>query len=399
MTLSFCAIVKNEEKNLPHCLDSVKSIADEFIILDTGSADKTPEIARNFGANVYSFEWCDDFAAARNAALKYVTGEWVLVLDADERLVPEIIPILKQAIAVESHLLINLIRQETGALQSPYSLVSRLFRRHPDLQFSRPYHASIDDSLQALLLNEPHWQIVQLPQVAILHDGYQASAIAAGNKLDRARTAMEGYFARHPNDAYVCSKLGALYVQMGAIDRGIEVLQTGLAAVSIELPVLYELHYHLGIAYTRAAQIDRAVTHYQSAIAIDILPVLKLGAYNNLGNLLKDLGHFNLALAAYQTVLKIDPTLAIAHYNIGLTLKSMGQLEQAIEAYQQAIQLNSNYAAAHQNLGVVLLKIGRVSESLKSFKQAIDLYHLEKSPLAEQLSNGLKDMGLGIVDS
>jgi glycosyltransferase involved in cell wall biosynthesis len=396
MNLSFCAIVKNEEKNLPRCLESVKAIADELIILDTGSTDKTPEIARSFGAKVYSFDWCDDFAAARNAALAYVTGDWVLVLDADERIEPEIIPLLKQAIAVYSHLLINLMRQEIGASQSPYSLVSRLFRRHPALYFSRPYHASIDDSLQILLQQEPQWQIVQLPQVAILHDGYQASAIAAGNKLDRAKKAMEGYFSNHPDDAYVCSKLGALYVQMGAPDRGIEVLKTGLAGASIEWPVLYELHYHLGIAYTRTAQFERAVAHYQSAIAIDILPALKLGAYNNFGNFLKERGHFQLALEAYEIVLKIDPTLAIAHYNLGLTLKAMGKLEKAIEAYQQAIHLNPNYAAAHQNLGVVFLKIGRVSESLIAFKTAIDLYRTENSPTAEQLSRGLKEMGLDV---
>jgi tetratricopeptide (TPR) repeat protein len=396
MFLSFCAIVKNEEKNLPHCLESVKSIADELVILDTGSTDKTPEIARSFGANIYSFDWCDDFAAARNAALSYVTGNWVLVLDADERLAPEILPQLKQAIAVDSHILVNLMRQEIGASQSPYSLVSRLFRRHRSLYFSRPYHASIDDSLQLLLQQELHWKIVQLPQVAIFHDGYQASAIAAGNKLDRAQKAMEGYFYKNPHDAYVCSKLGALYVQMGAIDRGIEVLKTGLDGQSIELPVLYELHYHLGIAYTRAAQFDRAITHYQSAIAIDILPALKLGAYNNFGNLLKEAGHFQLALEVYQTILKIDSTLAIAHYNLGLTLKSMGELEKAIAAYDRAIQLNSNHAAAHQNLGVVLLKVGRVAESLISFKTAIDLYRLENSPVAEQLSNGLKEMGFDV---
>jgi glycosyltransferase involved in cell wall biosynthesis len=210
MKLSLCAIVKNEENTLPRCLESVRTIIDEAIVLDTGSTDATVDIAREFGAKVHSFEWCDDFAVARNAALNYVTGEWVLVLDADEALTPEIIPELQQAIQSDRRILVNLIRKEIGALQSPYSLVSRLFRRHPNLYFSRPYHASIDDSLQALLQREPQWQVVQLPTVAILHDGYRAGAIAAGNKLDRARKAMEGFFAKHPDDAYVCSKLGAL---------------------------------------------------------------------------------------------------------------------------------------------------------------------------------------------
>ena len=66
MDLSLCAIVKNEEKNLPQMLSSVKDLVGEMVVLDTGSSDRTREIAGEFGARVYSFEWCDDFAVARN---------------------------------------------------------------------------------------------------------------------------------------------------------------------------------------------------------------------------------------------------------------------------------------------------------------------------------------------
>ena len=139
--LSLCMIVKNEATRLPQCLRSVQAVVDEMIVLDTGSTDETPAIARQFGAKVFESTWQQDFAAARNEALAQVTGDWVLVLDADETLTPECVGAIRQAIAVEDHLVVNLIRQEIGAAQSPYSLVSRLFRRHPDLSFSRPYHA------------------------------------------------------------------------------------------------------------------------------------------------------------------------------------------------------------------------------------------------------------------
>ena len=80
-------IVKNEEHFLPNCLASVIGVVDEIVVLDTGSTDRTCEIAISAGARLEHFEWCDDFAAARNAAVSYATGDWVLVLDADEVLV------------------------------------------------------------------------------------------------------------------------------------------------------------------------------------------------------------------------------------------------------------------------------------------------------------------------
>lgn len=83
-TLSLCMIVKNEEKHLVRCLRSVRDVVDEIIIVDTGSTDKTVDIAKVFGAKVYDFPWTGDFSAARNHSLAQATGNWILVLDADE---------------------------------------------------------------------------------------------------------------------------------------------------------------------------------------------------------------------------------------------------------------------------------------------------------------------------
>jgi len=81
-------IVKNEEAALARCLESVKALVDEMIIVDTGSTDKTVDIARGFGAEVHRFEWRDDFSAARNESLRYCKGDWALILDADEAIDP-----------------------------------------------------------------------------------------------------------------------------------------------------------------------------------------------------------------------------------------------------------------------------------------------------------------------
>jgi len=417
MSISLCMIVKNEENTLPKCLNSVKDVVDEMVVLDTGSSDRTPEVAQQFGAKVHHFQWSNNFSAARNAALKYVTGDWVLVLDADEMLTPNIVPYMHDAIQSDEYILINLIRQEVGAVQSPYSLVSRLFRNHPEIRFERPYHALVDDSVATILKKEPHWQVGYLQGVAILHTGYQKNAIAQNNKSAKAQAAMLEFLSTHPNDPYVCSKLGALYVETGNISQGIELLQRGLNQVtgSLSSPntnrlrgldnqqtiqpeenyeILYELHYHLGIAHNHLKNPQKALAYYQAAIKLPIYPMLKLGAYNNLGNLLKDAGDLNSAKKAYETALKIDPNFATGHYNLGMTLKALNLFSDAIACYQKAIKLNPYYAEAYQNLGVVQLKVGNLQASMTAFKNAILLHEQHNPAEAKRLRQGLYEMGL-----
>ncbi|MGB3758700.1 MAG: tetratricopeptide repeat protein [Rivularia sp. (in: cyanobacteria)] len=397
MKISLCAIVKNEESTLSKCLSSAKKFVNEIVILDTGSTDKTVKVAQGYGAKVHHFEWCNDFSAARNEALKHVTGDWILVLDADETLAPEIIPQLREAIQREEYLLINLVRDEIGAAQSPYSMVSRLFRNHPEIKFSRPYHALVDDSVSEILQKEPHWQIGYIQGIAILHSGYQQSQINRKNKLVKAQAAMEEFFANNPDDPYVCSKLGALYIDLGKIPQSIQLLSKGVSSSSENYEILYELYYHLGIAYSRLKNHQQAIAHYQAAIKLPIYPILKLGAYNNLGNLLKEKGDLNGAKKAYETIIKIDPSFVIGYYNLGMTYKAMGLFKEAIAAYVKAIDLNSEYAQAYQNLGVVLLKAGYVEDSLTAFKEAIHLHVKQNNHFeAEQLRKGLKEMGLEV---
>jgi glycosyltransferase involved in cell wall biosynthesis len=392
--ITFSIIVKNEEKNLPQCLDSVRELVDEIVVLDTGSTDKTVAIAKKYGAEVYYFEWCNDFAIARNEALKYLTGDWVLVLDADEVLNPAIIPAIRTAIDNPKRILVNLIRQEIGATQSPYSSVSRLFRRHPALKFARPYHAIIDDSLQQLLQQETDWQIVDLAEVAVFHYGYQAESIASQDKYNRARMIMEGFYHQNPNDPYVCSKLGALYVKIGETAKGTELLKKGLRGTKIEPSVLFELHYHLGNTYARSNKPNLAAKQYQEAIRQPIMPLLKIGAYNNFGSLLQAAGQLQLAQQAYETVLKIDPNLAITHYNLGMNYKAMGKLDKSIECYRQALKIDPDYASARQNLGVALLKNKQVVEGLAEFQQAITLHEQNNNDReAKKLREGLQEIG------
>jgi len=89
ITISLCMIVKNEQDTLARCLKSVKNIVDEIIIVDSGSSDKTKEIAANFTPNIYDFKWIDDFSAARNYSFSKATKEYIFWLDADDVILEE----------------------------------------------------------------------------------------------------------------------------------------------------------------------------------------------------------------------------------------------------------------------------------------------------------------------
>ena len=92
-------IVKNEEQFLDQCLAALDGVAHQIVVVDTGSTDRTVQIAKAHGAEVHHFDWCDDFAAARNFALEHARGDWVLVLDADEVLTTEGLNGLRQDMA------------------------------------------------------------------------------------------------------------------------------------------------------------------------------------------------------------------------------------------------------------------------------------------------------------
>ena len=226
--LSLSMIVRDEEQQLGACLESVKGFCDELVVVDTGSTDNTIAIAKEAGARVEAIEWPGDFTPARNKALEFVSGDWVLVLDADELLLDDVKPALQALMAQPDVLVINLLRYEDGAVQSPYSSVSRLFRKHPAIQWSRAYHSMIDDSVEELLKSESQWRVVDCAEPALFHTGYRPEQLIAGNKANRLREAMEAELASKPGDPYACAKLGGLEVDQGNTTRGLALLEMGL---------------------------------------------------------------------------------------------------------------------------------------------------------------------------
>jgi glycosyltransferase involved in cell wall biosynthesis len=148
--LSLCMVVKNEEHNLPRCLDSVRGLASEFIVVDTGSTDATPRIASDYGAEVIAFNFSrPDFAAARNRGLAQARGRWILVLDADETLDGGSARMVRQLVAADENAgyLLERHNHSSDSEDSNRDYVVRLFPNRPDYRYRGRVHETIDGSI------------------------------------------------------------------------------------------------------------------------------------------------------------------------------------------------------------------------------------------------------------
>ncbi len=184
--LSVCMIVKDEEELLPRCLDSVTGIADEIIIVDTGSTDHTKQIASEYSAQLFDYTWSNDFAAARNESIRHASGKWILVLDADEYLAKEEYDDWEQFLESEkplNHLaytlpVINFTGDNASDDEISTAPVTRLFPNFKGIFFERPIHEQLTRGAQGELY---HKKIA----MNIYHTGYQAKRLIEKNKHER----------------------------------------------------------------------------------------------------------------------------------------------------------------------------------------------------------------------
>ncbi len=387
MQLSLSMVVRDEAARLERCLTSVAGFVDEMVVVDTGSQDETVAIAERLGARVEHLPWPGDFAPARNHALQAVRGEWVLVLDGDEQLLPEAIPLLRKLMAEPEALLINLLRLEEGARQAPYSSVSRLFRRHPAIQWSGAYHAQIDDSVSTLLQSEPQWRVLDCPIPALRHEGYRPELLAGSGKAERLRAAMEAELSRHPGDPYACAKLGGLEWSEGHGQRAVALLEEGLAHCGAEQTAeRFELLLHLALARSAAAP-AQAADLYRQALALPLNPRVAVAAQLNLSVLLLEQGLLAEAAEQAEAATAAAPELARAWLQRGLVARQRGELQGAVEAYRQAIARDPELAEAHQNLAVACLLSGDIQGARSGFRRALSCLRLQgRSAEAEALA-------------
>lgn len=187
--LSICLIVKNEEKNLPACLDSVQGLADEIIVVDTGSQDGTVEAATRKGAKIFHHPWQNDFSLARNFSLDQATQEWILWLDADDRLKDGDRQAIRALVDAEarppSQAFGFLVKNSgDGGLTGTVFNQVRLFPNRKELRFESPIHEQILPSLERAGVP------VRFLPITVLHTGY-ADPVTAREKQKRNREMLE----------------------------------------------------------------------------------------------------------------------------------------------------------------------------------------------------------------
>lgn len=222
MRVSLCMIVKNEEACLSECLRSVRGVADEIIVVDTGSTDGTVGIAKKFGAKVSFFQWNDSFSDARNYALSKASGDWILVMDADDVLEREDAAKLLSAVRdgdgeTDVYLGKTLCYsgEEPGSGGVLMNLNVRLIRSRSGFCYRGRVHEQVVrmESGRAVPFR------MALADVRFHHYGYLAPCIRCKDKHARNIALIEKELAERPGDSFMLFNLGNEYFAMQEVEK------------------------------------------------------------------------------------------------------------------------------------------------------------------------------------
>ncbi len=309
-SVSLCMIVRDEASHLARCLKSAKPFADDIVVVDTGSGDRSADIARAFGARVFNHPWQDDFAAARNSSIAQAAGDWVFVLDADEvvsaldfdRLLPLLAAPARRAYRVRTRNYtreLNTVgwrpntgeyaREEAGAGWFPSDKV-RLFPRAPEIVFRHPVHELVEPSLReadipilTCELQVHHYGHLEdaqrtrktgayaeiekrkLQQAADRPASLREAAIQAA-KLGRPEEAIDlwrRFLEDHPESPEAHLNLGGACLALGRVGEALLCAETALRYA----PTMREARVNLALAALHAGDAGRAVAVLEPVLA------------------------------------------------------------------------------------------------------------------------------------
>ncbi|PKP61359.1 MAG: hypothetical protein CVT88_00335 [Candidatus Altiarchaeales archaeon HGW-Altiarchaeales-1] len=258
ITLSLCMIAKNEENNIKRAIESVRLIADEMIVVDTGSTDNTPKIAKAYGAKVFDYKWNDNFSEARNFSLEQAGMEWILVLDADETIAYEDLFYIKEtikemeiakksgklegkradgfALAIREYTYFNMLggfdtKDDFYAESKPYKSwieqrLVRLFRNMPHIRYMYPVYEIIEESI---CTNGGTFYHVGIP---IHHFGRTVSMEKQRSKRRYYIKILEEHLKISEEcdnyKAVYCTNLGNAYTFMGELENAMKYFKKAL---------------------------------------------------------------------------------------------------------------------------------------------------------------------------
>lgn len=341
---------------LPAMLDSVAGVCDEIVAVDTGSVDGTARILADAGARVHSVPWHDDFAEARNASLDLATGEWILVMDADERLQPESVNALEATIgAPDVGAATVVMRNATSGGMVREARLLRLFRRHPGVRFRHRIHEDVGESVAAALLSMG--LRMAHPPVLIDHLGYARSVAAERGKRDRDWRVLSLLLDEAPDDLYAHFKRLEQARFWGDLERWRAAASEATAALLRATPeALRSLH-------VADELVSLIATTPGATLLADPLTFLK-----------RTLAHL--------------PESAVGQYWVGFLCESAHRADEAAAAYRKAIAIGGardpQFSRVRPLLGLVRVDLarGHLSGTMERAMEALREAPLDVEALA-----------------
>jgi glycosyltransferase involved in cell wall biosynthesis len=364
--ISVCIIAKNEEASILNCLNSVKDIAYEIIVLDTGSTDKTKEIVGAFhGTHLHETTWDNDFSKARNECISHATGDWVLIMDSDEVITEEtqkqIIPFLEMnEKTIDKNVVFGFknINESLKEREIKYhGYKHTMFRNNMGIKYKHKVHEHLyhpDINLFTLNLNN----------LVIIH-----------NDMFK------------PSDYLITKNYKYSYMLLELIKKNIETNDTDLSEKN-KLDNKFDLIYYwyqLGNTYHFLKETEKAVNAYYQAFNLFDEKLIKVNVpfYVNILNSffhpLCELKKFLEALSFIDQFMTFLPDFPDAFYYKAFCLQNMGEIETAVTYYQQALELIKQKKFSNQ-YSVISLEDTLLYLVLNEFSKCLlILGHSEKS--------------------
>ena len=369
-SISVALIVKDESDLLAQCLSSIRAAADEICVVDTGSRDDTVDIARRFDARVSSFPWADDFSAARNVSLDRCTGDWVFILDVDERIAAEDLPRIRaladgpldcgyRFITRNYTPVVSVSEFHPCAPDDPLargfpgwhpSVKVRLFPNRIGARFEGKVHEIVTPSLEARGVR------LLSCDVPIHHYAYLKSAARlAGKQALYLRLGLEK-IAANPSDPNAYAELGNQYAEVGDFARAAAAYRDSLQRDPSNAAVLKDLG---GVLYLLGR---REEAKHALRLALERNPSLG-DAWRNLGVVAVNELAWPLAVECFERGLALDPSWADGHRYLSLALEGEGRLAEAAASAREAVAANPDSTEAVSLYVHQMIALGRRSEA------------------------------------
>ncbi|GEM_PF-2895066 len=401
--ISLCMIVKNEERHLPGCLESVAGLVSEMILVDTGSTDNTLQVAAKHHAKILQFQWENHFSRARNYALSQASQPWILYLDADERLHPEYHDAVRKAVRTNraDAYYLQVFSEVGNALGGiPHvQAYPRLFRKLPGVQFEGRIHEQITPSLQKVKARFGYLD------VKIEHLGYNLPDTEIRKKIERNLSYLEAQIKEEPENPYARYQYGQTVLLAGRKDEGIEQLRKVIELCANEDPLALAAQLIIANEFFLEAE-------YQSAIEL-IRPVVEVAPRQRLGWFLLSECYANLQEypRAIETLLMVEKHLTLSftdlkidklfdkhliYQRLGLYSFLMDDVESAVSywvkyfmsATRLRVTILTNFLNAVHHTPSVLPKVKPVFRNLidrlRDFDDPPEAIHLLASFFEEQ---------------